>query len=164
MQLIFKNPDNSVALVCPAPEFEGSLHDLAQMLIPPDTPWRITAVPDAPQEEWRWADEGHLPLAPAPSATLPRAAFCVALIGAGILTEAEAIEAALGAWPPKFEPALDGKSLLEVLTIKNLWRETKSVARDAPLFLDLLAFYGTSRGLTAGQIAALGDRIFAQTD
>lgn len=67
-------------------------------------------------------------------AQLSREAFCVALIGAGIFTQAEATDSALGAWPPKFEPALAGKDLVEVLTIKNLWREAKTVVRDAPLF------------------------------
>ena len=164
MQLIFKNPDNTVALVCPAPDYDGALQDLAQMVVPPNTPWRLTAVPDAPQDRWRWADEGPLPLAQSPAATLPREAFCVRLIGAGILSEDEAVEAALGAWPPKFEPALAGKALVEVLTIKNLWRETKTVARDAPLFLDLLAFYAHTRGYDTAQMMQLGDQIFAQTE
>ena len=96
-----------------------------------------------------------------PPASLSREAFCVALISAGILTEAEAEAAALGTWPPKFEPALAGKDLVQKLTIKNIWRETKTVARDAPLFLDLLAFYAAAAGLNPMQAQALGDRIFA---
>jgi hypothetical protein len=86
----------------------------------------------------------------------------MALIGVGILTEAEAIEAALGTWPPKFEPALMGKPLVDKLTIKNVWRDTKTVVRDAPLFLDLLAYYADAMGLTPEQAAGLGDMIFAQ--
>ncbi len=101
------------------------------------------------------------PTAPAFVPSLSREAFCVALIGAGILTEAEAEAAALGSWPPKFEPALAGKDLVEKLTIKNIWRETKTVARDAPLFVDLLAFYAGVKGLNEVQAAALGDQIFA---
>ncbi len=93
---------------------------------------------------------------------LSREAFCVALIGAGIFTVAEATEAALGAWPPKFEPALAGKPLVEQLQIKILWQGTKTVARDAALFLDLLAFYAAAKGLTEAQAAALGDAIFAE--
>lgn len=99
----------------------------------------------------------HTVLAP-----LTREAFCVALIGAGILTEAEAIDAALGTWPPKFEPALMGKPLVDKLTIKNVWRDTKTVARDAPLFLDLLAYYAAAMGLTSEQAAGLSDMIFAR--
>ncbi len=101
---------------------------------------------------------------PAPVPVLSREAFCVALIGVGILTEAEAEAAALGAWPPKFEPALTGKSLVEKLTIKNLWQGTKTVARDAPLFLDLLGFYATLKGLLDRQAAELGDMIFKGAD
>jgi hypothetical protein len=99
--------------------------------------------------------------APSPPPQITREAFCVAMIGAGILTEVEAEAAALGAWPPKFEPALVGKDLVEKLTIKNIWRETKTVARDAPLFLDLLAFYAAAAGLNAVQAQVLGDAIFA---
>ena len=98
-------------------------------------------------------------LAPVP--TLSREAFCVALIGAGILTQAEAEAAALGDWPPKFEPALEGKDLVAKLTAKNTWRTIKVVPRDAPLFLDLLAFYAAAAGLPAAQAQALGDQIFA---
>lgn len=106
-----------------------------------------------------------LAIAAASPPTLTREAFCVAMIGVGIFTPQEATEAALGAWPPKFEPALAGKELIEVLTIKNLWRDTKSVTRDAPLFLDLLAFYAAARALSPQNAQALGDRIFehAQT-
>lgn len=104
--------------------------------------------------------DGPLGPSAAPPA-LTREAFCVALIGAGILTEAEASEAALGTWPPKFEPALAGKTLLEKLTIKNRWRDTRSVPRDAALFADLLAFYATAKGLSPAQAKALGDAIFA---
>lgn len=97
----------------------------------------------------------------APAPQISRKAFCVAMIGAGILTEAEAEAAALGTWPPKFEPALVGKDLVEKLTIKNIWRDTKTVARDAPLFLDLLALYAAAAGLKAVKAQALGDAIFA---
>jgi hypothetical protein len=109
---------------------------------------------------------GLLVADPAPietPAVLSRGAFCVALISAGILTEAEAIDAALGAWPPKFEPALAGKPLVETLTIKNLWRETKTVSRDAPLFADLLAFYALAMKLSVAKAKGLGDQIFGIT-
>lgn len=92
---------------------------------------------------------------------LTREAFCVALIGAGILTEAQASAAALGEWPAQFEPALTGKALVEKLTAKNTWRTIKTVPRDAPLFLDLLAYYAAAAGLNAVQAQALGDAIFA---
>lgn len=98
---------------------------------------------------------------PAPPPELTREAFCVALTGAGILTDAEAEAAALGNWPPKFEPALEGKDLVEKLTAKNAWRTIKTVPRDAPLFLDLLAYYAGAAGLNKAQAAALGDQIFA---
>lgn len=103
-----------------------------------------------------------VPLAFAPRPLeISREEFCVALIGAGILTEAQASAAALGDWPAQFEPALAEKSLVEKLTAKNAWRTIKVVPRDAPLFLDLLAFYASAQGLTEAQATALGDAIFA---
>ena len=101
------------------------------------------------------------PTAPAFVPSLSREAFCVALIGAGILTEEQATSAALGDWPAQFEPALSGKSLVDKLTAKNTWRTIRAVPRDAPLFLDLLAFYASAAGLDEAQAAALGDQIFA---
>jgi len=99
-----------------------------------------------------------------PTKTISREVFCVALIGAGILTEGEAESAALGDWPAKFDGALAGKSLVEQLTIKNQWRnEIRVVPRDAPLFVDLLAFYKVENNMTDAQAAALADAIFAAT-
>ena len=112
-----------------------------------------------------WCAAGGTPLPaqalPPPPPWLTREAFCVALIGAGILTEAEATEAALGAWPAKFEPALAGKPLVEKLTSMNVWQGTKTVSRVAPLFVDLLAYYAKAKGLSAAQAKALGDNIFS---
>lgn len=95
--------------------------------------------------------------------TLTRAQFCVALTKTTppIFTPAEAL-AALEVFPPKFMPALAGKPLeYQAMAIAG-WRETKTVARNAQLFLDLLAFYGGAIGLSEEKTAALGDRIFAQ--
>lgn len=98
---------------------------------------------------------------PVPPPELTREAFCVALIGANILTQIEAEEAAMGGWPAKFEPALAGKDLVAKLTAKNTWRTIAVVPRDAPLFLDLLAYYASAAGLNEAQAEALGDQIFA---
>lgn len=114
---------------------------------------------------WRDMTEQELADYQAAQATpvrqLTREAFCVALIGAGILTEAQASAAALGEWPAQFEPALAGKDLVAKLTAKNTWRTITVVPRDAPLFLDLLAYYASAAGLNEEQAAALGDAIFA---
>lgn len=93
-------------------------------------------------------------------AILTREEFCVALMAPGIFTEEEATEAALGVWPPKFEPALIGKPLVEKLTIKNIWRETKTVSQDSQLFLDLLVYYAAKMSLTEEQKIDLSNLIF----
>lgn len=98
--------------------------------------------------------------AKAEPAILTREEFCVALIAPGIFTEEEATEAALGAWPLKFEPALAGKSLVEKLTIKNIWKEAKTVSQDSQLFLDLLDFYAAKMGLNNEQKIGLSNTIF----
>jgi hypothetical protein len=107
--------------------------------------------------------EWHLP---ASVPVLTRSAFCVALTKdhlpplPPIFTAAEAL-AALEAFPPKFTAALAGKPLEYQAAAIEAWRETKTVARNAPLFLDLLAFYAAQAGLTGAQAEALGDSIFA---
>lgn len=152
MQITDAKYDGSGAII--------ALVDGAETVIPVDLENRHYAAIIA------MVEAGNLAIAPAAPAmkqppVLSREAFCVALIGAGILTEAEATDAALGTWPPKFEPALAGKTLVEKLTIKNVWRETKFVPRDAALFADLLSFYAAAKGLGQNQAQALGDRIFA---
>lgn len=104
--------------------------------------------------------------APEPVPVLTRSAFCVALTKdhlpplPPIFTAAEAL-AALENFPPKFTAALAGKPLEYQAAAIEAWRETKTVARNAPLFLDLLAFYAAQAGLTDAQAEALGDSIFA---
>lgn len=100
--------------------------------------------------------------APAPPPELTREAFCVALTKTTppILTEAEALQA-LERWPDKFAAALVGKPLAYRAAAIEAWRTIKTVPRDAPLFLDLLAFYAGAAGLNEAQAAALGDQIFA---
>lgn len=93
---------------------------------------------------------------------LTRAEFCVALTNTAppIFTPAEAL-AALEAFPPKFMAALAEKPLDYQAVAIEQWRSIALVPRDAPLFLDLLAFYAAQAGLTDAQAVALGDAIFA---
>jgi hypothetical protein len=107
-----------------------------------------------------WAEWQECGAAAQPATVLSREAFCAQLFNVGILTEAEATDAALGVWPATFEPALAGKSLVEKLTVMNLWQDTKTVAQDAPLFLDLLGFYAAKKGFDTAKADALSDMIF----
>lgn len=101
----------------------------------------------------------------APVAELTRAQFVVALTKTAppILTPAEAL-AALETFPPRFMAALANKPLEYQAAAIEAWRETKTVARDAPLFVDLLSFYAATAGLTPAQAAALGDAIFTSAE
>ena len=104
----------------------------------------------------------ELPPEPAPVPSLSRADFVVALTKTTppILTDAEAL-AALEAFPPKFADALSEKPLPYRAAAIEAWRGAVTVSRDAPLFLDLIAFYAAQVGLNATQAKALGDAIFA---
>lgn len=99
---------------------------------------------------------------PPQAPSLSRTDFVVALTKTTppILTEAEAL-AALEAFPPKFAAALADKPLEYRAAAVEAWRGAQNVARDAALFLDLLAFYAVQIGLNAAQTEALGDAIFA---
>jgi len=143
--------------------YANDAHD-AVITVTGDLGHVLISTPDEAAALAAWQDAGGAiaPFAaPRQAQALAREAFCVALVGVGIFTEDEAEHAALGNWPPKFEPALAGKTLIEKLTAKNLWQGAKTVARDAPLFTDLLAFYGQAQGLDGAQTQALGDAIFA---
>jgi hypothetical protein len=103
------------------------------------------------------------PPAPTRTPVLSRAQFCVALTRVPvppIFTDAEAL-AALEAFPPKFMPALANKDLDYQAEAIQAWRTTATVARNSPLFEDLLHFYAAQTGLTAEQMVALGDEIFS---
>lgn len=119
---------------------------------------------DGQSAEWdgeTWAVTGAASVPEAPS--LSRADFVIALTQIPtppIFTEAEAM-AALEAFPPKFAAALADKPLAYRAAAIEAWRTTTTVARDAALFRDLLAFYAAQAGLTDAQAGALGDAIFA---
>jgi hypothetical protein len=117
--------------------------------------WVIENVP-APKVQ----DE---PKPQAPSVpTLTRVDFVVALTKVPvppIFTDSEALDA-LENFPPKFAAALADKPLAYRAAAVDQWRSITMVPRDAPLFLDLLAFYAAQAGLTEAQAVALGDAIF----
>lgn len=108
------------------------------------------------------ADYQAAQAAPAPPPELTREAFCVALTKTTppILTDEEALQA-LERWPDKFAVALVGKPIEYRAAAVGAWQRITVVPRDAPLFLDLLAFYAGAAGLNEAQAAALGDQIFA---
>jgi hypothetical protein len=109
-------------------------------------------------------DDTPLPDVDYPPPTLSREAFCVALIGAGILTEAEAIKTELGAWPPAFDAFLNGKDLLDRIGAKNQWSDAQTIMRDGAIVTDLLAYLARSDGLSPDQITAVKTKIFTQQD
>jgi len=147
-RIVYQDAGGVTCVITPVLASGLTIEEIAAKDVPSGLSWQIVDEDQAPAD---------LPVAQ----ELSREAFCVALINAGILTEAEATSAALGAWPAAFEPALDGKSLVEKLTAKNLWREVRTVPRDAPLFVDILAFYKSANGLTDAQAEAMADAIFA---
>ena len=162
MNLVYPVAHGAVALVRPAADFNGDLQALAALAVPLGVAWRVVELPDAPQDQWRWTDQGPLALAPPMAQYLPREVFCVALMSLGILTEPEASDAALGAWPPTFDAFLEGKDLLDRLSAKNQWAAAQMITRDGPIVTDLLAYLARSGGLGPDQINAVQAKIFAQ--
>ena len=162
MNLVYPVARGEVALVRPAPDFDGDLQALAALAVPFGVAWRLVELPEAPQDQWRWTDHGPLDLAPAMAPYLPREVFCVALMSLGILTEQEASSAALGAWPPTFDAVLDGKDLIDRLGLKNQWAAAQMITRDGAIVADLLAFLARSGGLSPDEIMAVQAKIFAQ--
>lgn len=164
MNLVYPAAHGAVALVRAAPDFDGDLHALAALAVPVDVPWRLVELPDAPQDQWRWTDQGPLDLAPPMAQYLPREVFCLALTSLGILTEPEASSAALGAWPAAFDVLLEGMDLLDRLSLKNQWSAAHIITRDGAIVADLLAYLARNGGLTADEVLALQAKIFAQID
>jgi len=164
MNLVYPAAHGAVAVVRPAPDFDGDLQALAALAVPIGVAWRLVELPDAPQDQWCWTDKGPLNLAPPMAQYLPREVFCVALMSLGILTEQEASSAALGAWPPTFDALLDGRDLLDRLGAKNQWSAAHIITRDGAIVTDLLAYLVRSEGFSPDQINAVQAKIFAQKD
>lgn len=91
------------------------------------------------REEWR------------KTAALDRADFVNAAADAGILTDDEAIIAALGQWPESLEGALSAMSLGEARTAKVVWASRSVINRNHPLIAAVTAF----KKLTDEQVDAL---------
>jgi hypothetical protein len=161
MNLVYALAHGAVALVRPAPNFDGDLQALAALAVPDGVAWRVVELPNAPQDQWRWTDHGPLGVAPPMAQYLPREVFCVALMSQGILTEQEASSAALGAWPPTFDAFLEGKDLIDRLRLKNQWGAAQMIPRDGPIVTDLLAYLARSGGLSPDQITEVAAKIFA---
>lgn len=93
---------------------------------------------------------------------LTKTEFCRALYHAKILPEELVVDTALGKWPSTFEAAIAGLPEPARVDAKLAWAGAVSVSRNAPLFLQLLAFFAALRGLSTEQADLLGDQIFAQ--
>jgi hypothetical protein len=78
--------------------------------------------------------------------SLVRGAFCLALVGAGILPQAEAIDAAKGNWPATFGDALAGLTDVEKVGAQIEWATAQSIRRNHPLISMLAAAAGLSDG------------------
>jgi len=83
-------------------------------------------------------------------ASIPRAAFILAALDAGILTETDA-EQAVNGWPSGWDAFFDGQSARDKVAAKAEWASIRTVRRDAPLIAQLAAF----KGLTDEQVDAL---------
>lgn len=85
------------------------------------------------------------------SATLTRRQFCLACLQAGLLTPDDAITAAKGDWPTRFDMALAGLTELEIAAAKVEWASVSAVRRNAPL----LAVVKTTAGVSDSQLDTL---------
>lgn len=124
-----------------------------------DTPESHIAVPQRPQpwsewdgSAWVTGDEPQVPIEDRrATATLDRAAFLLGCVTAGIITEAEAEEAADGSWPSSFNTFLGGMTAVQRIEAKAVWASRADVRRNS----DLLALVAENKNVTAEQLDAL---------
>src|SRR6056297_2618536 len=84
-------------------------------------------------------------------AVLDRAAFLLGCVSAGIITEAEAEEAADGSWPSSFNTFLAGMTAAQRIEAKAVWASRGDVRRNS----DLLALVAANKSVTDEQLDAL---------
>lgn len=85
-------------------------------------------------------------------ASIPRAAFILAALDVGVLTETDA-EQAVNGWPAGWDAFFDGQPARDRIAAKAEWASTATVRRNAPLIAQLAAF----KGLTDAQVDGLFD-------
>ena len=170
--IVFKTEGGGVAVMYPAPEFADQAETIAERDVPSGAQWRIvSSLPDAPQERWRWTDDGPLALAPPndprtawrQTAYLAKGSFVRALRAEGILPSDEAVAAAKGEWPATFASALSTLPV-DPVDAQIDWSAAVGVARLNPLFLALLGYYAKAHGLSRDAAQGLGDQIFGMPD
>lgn len=88
------------------------------------------------------------------TASMPRGAFCSALIDAGVLPPSEAIAASRGEWPATFVRALDGMSEVAAAKAEIEWATATTIRRNHPIITMLAAF----SKMTDAQVDALFGR------
>lgn len=105
--------------------------------------WAVTALTDAEKAAnlAAWRD----------TANLTRRQFCLACLQAGLLTPDDAVTAASGGWPSRFDAALAGLSAVEVAAAKVEWAAVSTIRRTAPLLVAVQAV----AGVTDAQLDAL---------
>ncbi len=97
------------------------------------------------------------------TATASRAEFLKALVRLSILPGSDAVAAARGDWPKTFAAALEGLPV-DPVEAQIDWASATHVARQAPLFLALLAYRAKVEGLDEAAAEALGDAVFGWSD
>ena len=85
------------------------------------------------------------------SASIPKGVFCERLMDAGILTPAEAVLAAQGGWPAKFDAALSALPAIDAARAQMKWAAAVTVRRNHPT----LAALAKLAKLTDAQVDAL---------
>jgi hypothetical protein len=124
----------------------------------PDGALEVTPRPTA-QHKWidgDWiVDPAEALAAWRSTATVSRAEFVIACVGAGILTEADGEKAATGEWPDAFNGFLTGMDFAGRVRARAEWKDNATIRRLAPTLLALQAV----AKLTDDQVDALFGRV-----
>jgi hypothetical protein len=71
-------------------------------------------------------------------ALMSKAAFCLVLVEAGVLTSEQAVDAAKGNWPTAFDDVFEGVDATKALEARLAWASVTEVHRNADILEDLL--------------------------
>lgn len=83
--------------------------------------------------------------------SVPKEVFLANVFESGILTEADALDAAEGKWPASLNGFFSGMTGKEKIMAKGEWQKVTTIRRNAPMVVGLQAFLG----LTDEQVNAL---------
>lgn len=158
--IIFRQADDTVAVMFPTPEFADRMQELGEKDVPTGMPWRIiddADLPTEPQSSWVWTESGSLGISENPSVPLVQSAqsisfaqLLIGLVAEGWITQEEGEAWLKGTLPPSVLATINLIPVEQQFAAKVRATSPSVVLRNDPL-VEMMAL---AQGRTAAELDA----------